>query len=250
MIIPGFFGQHIVPRVHNMSQVDSIFIFCGNKKRHEQWAKDWPKIKGVFTDITLIREALKKTAHQCEQNAIPMSFVEPNKKLDQLDPSFMYTQILKEILLTIKFEQKHINDYINYCCDVFSDNKKQIENIKRLEDQYHNKTPIYWYTCDIFLCPMLNRALRLVNGNIITRMGFFISNLHRQIEQLHQEQYVGTTAANSFTVYRGQGLSTEDFEQMKKTKDGLISFNNFLSTSKDRNISLGFAQGAMTNPDQ
>jgi hypothetical protein len=33
MIISGYLGQHIVPRVHNMSQVDSIFIFCGNKKR-------------------------------------------------------------------------------------------------------------------------------------------------------------------------------------------------------------------------
>jgi hypothetical protein len=36
MIISGSLGQHIVPRVHNMSQVDSIFIFCGNKKRYEQ----------------------------------------------------------------------------------------------------------------------------------------------------------------------------------------------------------------------
>jgi hypothetical protein len=32
MIISGSLGEHIVPRVHNMSQVDSIFIFCGNKK--------------------------------------------------------------------------------------------------------------------------------------------------------------------------------------------------------------------------
>ncbi|CAF1263165.1 unnamed protein product [Adineta steineri] len=250
MIIPGFFGQHIVPRVHNMSQVDSIFIFCGNKKRHEQWAKDWPKIKGVFTDITLIREALKEVAHQCEQNSIPMSFVGSNKQLDHLDPSFMYTQIIKEILLTINFAQNHLQDYFDYCRDGFEGNKKDIENVQQLEREYHNKTPVYWYTCDMFLYPMLNRALRLMDGDIITRMGFFINDLHRQIEQLHQEQYAGTTAANTFTAYRGQGLSTRDFEQMMKTKGGLISFNNFLSTSKDRNISLGFAQGAMTNPDQ
>ena len=32
MIISGSFGQHIVPLVHYKSQVDSIFIFCGNKK--------------------------------------------------------------------------------------------------------------------------------------------------------------------------------------------------------------------------
>ncbi|CAF0957054.1 unnamed protein product [Adineta steineri] len=250
MIISGSLGQHIVPRVHSMSQVDSIFIFCGNKKHHEQWAKDWPKIKGVFTDITPICEALKGAAHQCEQNVIPMSFVETNKKLDQLDPSFMYTQIMKEIILTIQFEQKHIQDYIDYCRDAFSDNEEEIENVKRLECQYHNETPIYWYTCQMFLYPMLNRALRLMNGDIITRMGFFIGDLHRQIEQLHQDQYAGTTAADTFTVYRGQGFSTGDFEKMSRIKGGLISFNNFLSTSKDRNISLSFAQDAAINPDQ
>ncbi|CAF4194064.1 unnamed protein product [Adineta steineri] len=98
--------------------------------------------------------------------------------------------------------------------------------------------------------PMLNPALLLMDGDIITRMGFFIGDLHRNIEQLHQKQYLGKTAADTFTVYRGQGLSVGDFEQMTKTKGGLISFNNFLSTSKDRNISLGFAQRATINPDQ
>ncbi|CAF0819431.1 unnamed protein product [Adineta steineri] len=250
MIVSGSLGQQVVPRVHNMSQVDSIFIFCRNRRYHEQWVKDWPKIKGVFTDITSICEALNEAAHQCEQNAIPLSFVGSNKKLDQLDPSFMYTQIIKEILLTITFKQHHIQDYFDYCGNAFEGNKKQIEHIKRLEGEYHNKTPIYWYSCQMFLYPMLNRALRLMDGDIITRMGFFIDDLHRQIEQLHQEQYAGTTAVNTFTVYRGQGLSSGDFDQMMKTKGGLISFNNFLSTSKQRNISMGFAQRATVNLDQ
>ncbi|UJR18739.1 hypothetical protein I4U23_005645 [Adineta vaga] len=60
MILSGYLGQYLIPSVHNMSQVDSIFILCGNKKRHEEWTKKWPKIKD---------------AQQCEQNAISMSFV-------------------------------------------------------------------------------------------------------------------------------------------------------------------------------
>ncbi|CAF1514062.1 unnamed protein product, partial [Adineta steineri] len=249
MIISGSLGQHIVPRVHNISQLDSIFIFCENQKHHKQWAKDWFKIKGVFTDITSICEALKKAAHQCEQNAIPMSFVESNKRLDQLDPSFMYTQIIKEILLSIKFNQNHIQDYIDYCRDPSKGNIKDVKNIKQLEDQYHNKTPIYWYTRDMFLYSMLNKALRLMDGDIITRMGFFIGDLHRNIEKLHQEQYAAKTDVDTFTLYRGQGLSKEDFEQMKNAEGGLISFNCFLSTSKDRDVSYLFAESNLANPD-
>src|ERR1700684_4551425 len=68
MIISGSLGQHVVPHIHNISQVDSIFIFCGNKKYHEQWAKEWSKIKGIFTEISPICEALKQAAQECDKN--------------------------------------------------------------------------------------------------------------------------------------------------------------------------------------
>jgi hypothetical protein len=54
-----------------------------------------PKIKGVFTDATPICEALKQSTQKSD-----------------LDQSFMYTQIMKEILLTINFEQKHFMEFI------------------------------------------------------------------------------------------------------------------------------------------
>ncbi len=129
--MPGFLGQHTVPRVHNMSQVDSIFILCRNSRRHKHWTKNWPKIKGVFTEITSICEALKQAAHQCEENAIALTFIGPNKKLDQLDPSFMYRQIVKDILINMDFEEKHIKDYIDYCRDVFADNEEELIHIKK-----------------------------------------------------------------------------------------------------------------------
>ncbi|CAF0907726.1 unnamed protein product [Adineta steineri] len=249
MIVSGSLGQHIVPHVHDISQVDSIFIFCNNQKWHKQWAKEWPKIKGVFTDINSICEALKQAAHQCDQNAISISIVAPNKKLDQLDPSFMYSQILKEILLTINFEDKHIKEFISYCREVFVTNKCDLRNIEELERDYHNQRPIWWYTYQCFLYSMLNQALRLTNIDIIVQMGFFIHDLHRDIQRLHSEQFDGQQSGKTFTVYRGQCLSKQDFTEMTNTKGGLFSFNNFLSTSKDRDVSLLFAPQAAANPD-
>ncbi|CAF0999210.1 unnamed protein product [Adineta steineri] len=249
MIVSGALGQHIVPHVDDMSQVDTIFIFCNNQQWHKQWAKEWPKIKGVFTNITSICEALKQTAHQCEQNAISISFVASNKKLDQLDPSFMYTQILKEILLTIKFEDKHFNEFITYCRHAYDDDENELKNVNQLQTTYKNKIPIWWYTWDAFLYRMLNQALRSMDVDIIVRMGFFINDLHRDIQRLHSKQFDGRRSGTTFTVYRGQGLSKEDFTEMTKTKGGLLSFNNFLSTSKNRDVSLNFAQQAATNPD-
>ena len=74
IIISGSLGKHIVPRVHNMSQVDSIFIFCGNKKHHEQWVKEWPKIKGVFhrdhPDLRSSQERNQRMRTKCHTNEL------------------------------------------------------------------------------------------------------------------------------------------------------------------------------------
>ncbi|CAF3779742.1 unnamed protein product [Adineta steineri] len=249
MIVSSSLGQYIIPRVHDMSQVETVLIFSNNQDLHKQWTKEWPKIKGVFTDITSICEALKQTTHQCEQNAISISFVASNKKLDQLDPSFMYTQILKEILLTINFEDKHFKEFITYCREAFLENEYDLQNIERLEGDYHDQRPIWWYTYQCFLYSMLNQALRLVDVDILVRMGFFINDLHRDIQRLHSEQFDSQQSGTTFTVYRGQCLSKADFTEMKKTKGGLLSFNNFLSTSRNRAVSLLFAPHAATNPD-
>jgi tetratricopeptide (TPR) repeat protein len=78
-------------------------------------------------------------------------------------------------------------------------------------------------------------------------MGFFLADVHREIIQLHRKQ--SSNYQSSFTVYRGQGLSKEEFDKLTQTKEGFISFNNFLSTSKDRYISLQFARSALQKPD-
>jgi tetratricopeptide (TPR) repeat protein len=86
--------------------------------------------------------------------------------------------------------------------------------------------------------------------DLITTMGFFVRNLHEHIAQLHSEQYGGQSQSNSFTIYRGQGLSPTDFDQLQTTKGGLLAFNNFLSTSLDRNVSLDFARRTINTSDK
>ena len=147
MIVSGALGQRIVPRVHDLSQIDSFFIFCGNKTYHEGWTKNWPKIKGVYTEIKSICNALKQAAQQCEQNAVSISIMDssdtlPNKSLDQLDPSFMYTQIMKEILLTIHFEQQHIDEFIQHGRQALNNNSSQLKYVDQLAETYPKPTPI------------------------------------------------------------------------------------------------------------
>jgi tetratricopeptide (TPR) repeat protein len=250
VIVSGSLGQQFVPDIHALSQVDSIYIFCANKSRHEQWTKEWVKIKGVHTDIELICESLQLAAKQCNEDSIAVSFVTEtekvsNQSLNQLEPTFMYTQIFKEILLEMEHDEQCIKQLADYCRKFYDGNTCQLTIIDEFEHSYRSKSAIWWYTRECFTYDMLNRALRTLEADTIINMGFFIRDLHQEIEELHRNQ-VGKYHGKPFIVYRGQGLSKFDFDKLQKTKGGLISFNNFLSTSKKREVSLIFAKYALT----
>jgi hypothetical protein len=197
-------------------------------------------------------EVVKQDAQKCDQDTISISFVAANSEklnqnLDQLDSTFMYTQILKEILLTINFEE-HIKTFTKYYREHFVDNTVQLDNIGEFEREYDKHCPVWWYTHKFCFYSLLNRALRMMEVDTIIKMGFFVCNLHEQITRLHSEQFSAHSHLQPFTTYRGQGLSETDFDRMLQTQGGLISFNNFLSTSKDPSVALGFAKSSVTNP--
>ena len=58
LIISDTYGQNIVPIVHEISQLSSIYIFGGDKSRPEQWTK----VKSVFTGTSFPDEALRQIA--------------------------------------------------------------------------------------------------------------------------------------------------------------------------------------------
>ena len=248
MIVSGSLGQQVVPLIHNLSKLDSIYVFCGVPSRHEKWVQDWTKIKGVFTQIPPICDSLKQEIKKSGKNFTSVSFVKPTnvaeQNLDQLDQSFMYTQILKEILLEIEYNDQSFKDFISYCRNEYASNIKELSIIQEFEEKYGGHSSIYWYTHPGFIYSMLNRALRTLEIDTIIKMGFFIQDLYKEINKLHLKQ-TSEQEKQFFIVYRGQGLSKDDFEKLLQAKGGLMSFNNFLSTSKKREISLEFSKDAL-----
>jgi tetratricopeptide (TPR) repeat protein len=250
LIVERTLSQQILSLIHDIPQLDDVYIFSNKKFDHKQWANTWVKVKGIYTEFMPMCESLQQAVKQCNRDSISVSFLNvgegvSSQNLDQLEPSFMYTQLFKEILLEMEHDDQAIKNFTAYCR---SGDYAPPNSITRFENDYNANSAIRWYTDQPFIFSLLNCALRMLEGGTIIHMGFFIRDLHRQIEEIHQKQ-MNSYQGKSFVVYRGQGLSAVDFNKLLKTKSGLMSFNNFLSTSKERDVSLGFAKSVLGKTD-
>ncbi|CAF1513469.1 unnamed protein product, partial [Didymodactylos carnosus] len=246
LIISGALCQTIVPNIHQLDQIYSIYIFCRKPSKYQEWANDWSKVKSIVTEITSICDSVRQSARQCNEDLVTISAV---SSLNKIEPSFMYTQLFKEILSEIEFDKnKEINTLAEYAREKYTGNGEHLMMIDEFVRDYQNDSnenkAIWWYTRECFTYHMLNKALGNLQVETLLNMGVFIRDLHQNITKLHFEQSNKAPTTTTITVYRGKTMSKQDFENKIKT-DGLISFNNFLSTSDDQKVATRFITDAL-----
>ncbi|CAF2149667.1 unnamed protein product [Rotaria magnacalcarata] len=245
LILSHDFADIFVPLVHDIVKVLSIYILSDSKVNSEQLLKEWKKVKGIFDNMEFICTQVMRSIEQCENNFTPMSIISPSSIIDLngLDPSFMYTKLLKEIFLEMGHDEKAKIEFIKFCHALNS--AAQSSPLADFIRDFEDHSPIWWYTKESFIYVTLNRALRTQNVEILLKMGFFIEKLHKEIQQIHSK----TMPTKRKTIYRGQAISISDLEKLKKSEGGLLSFNNFLSTSTSYRVASLFADSVRSDLD-
>jgi hypothetical protein len=54
LITSGRLGQIIVPRIHSLRQITSIYVYCKDKKINEAWANQFKKVNKYEKKISLL----------------------------------------------------------------------------------------------------------------------------------------------------------------------------------------------------
>jgi tetratricopeptide (TPR) repeat protein len=246
LIVSDVLSEQIVPVVQELSQLNTIYLLCSHELKCEQPVKEWRKVKGVFNQIGFIYHEIKQGKQQMKKDVTPISILLPtsDNDMNRLNQSFMYSQLLKEILLSMNHDDKAKQTFIELCRVLNNDNEQQRLHMDKFEREYDLHSPIWWYTKESFIFSTLNRALRTQDNDVVMKMGYFIRDLHRQLEQLHVESNDPIPPI----VYRGTGLLNSDFDKLKERKGCVLSFNNFLSTSTDEEVAKMFAESAGDDP--
>ena len=235
LIMSPRFTVHMASLKKQFSQLHSIYVFSDDEQS---------KSKEIFTQMESLGNVLKNEVRQLNHDLVPMS-----TNSDELEPSFMYFQLLKENLLKIESHRpSEIRQLVEYCRAQYADNSGESKVIDDFECKYQKRTPIWWYTLESFIYRMLNHALRTFDIETLIKMKFFIQDLHEQIKQRYSQL---TRTDKSFVVYRGQGMFNAEFGNLrKKPLRSLLSFNAFLSTSSDEDVSKGFARNNLGSEDK
>ncbi|UJR13533.1 hypothetical protein I4U23_000547 [Adineta vaga] len=245
VIISGQYDEETLHRVHDCDQVDSIYFYYKDKRITGEKRNDWSKVKNESSDMVSINKMVDQDIKKSVHNAPPRIYFELNNKtsdvsLDTMNYSFMYSLILKKIVLKLTYNNSDIKEFIDYCRKRFEGDIETKEKIAEFQKKYKKKDAIKWYTEECFLYKELNRALRQVDIGMIMKMSFFIQHLHQQLDLLRIEQYKKRRFRDSFRVYRGQQLSKSILDQLRSMKSEYFSFNSFLSTSQNLATPLEF----------
>ena len=111
-----------------------------------------------------------------------ISYLSSNK--NRQDPLFMYSQLLKDILLNDhrdENEQQTKIDMLNYCREIYCQSVDTLSLLDDFEKNYLPELSIYWYTRECFLYQMLNKALWTPQPDVLYKLRYFLRHLHQQI---------------------------------------------------------------------
>ena len=136
------------------------------------------------------------------------------------------------------------------CSLLYADNPSVLQAIKEFSHTYAPEEAIRWYTRDGFLYKVLNRVLREKNQETIQLLHFLIYDLNQQLKnELKSTKQDWMTATDTVRLYRGQQMSMEELQQLRKNKGEELFVNSFLSMTTDLAVANMFSGAGSFGPD-
>jgi hypothetical protein len=126
---------------------------------------------------------------------------------------------------------------IAFCRQIYVDDPNAIVILDEFEQSFIPELSIYWYTRECFLYKMLNKALWTPQADVLYKLRYFLRHLHQEILSQSKSR---STDQSTMIVYRGQNMSDDQIQKFKQNVGGFLSFNNFLSTSLQRDVAHVF----------
>ena len=212
LILDGSLCDTLIVTVHSLVQLESIYIICRDDSqlfRLEYFKAKFDKIKHIMVNVLPFCTELKRLDSVIHDFTVLSS--ETKEINNNQEVSFIFARLVRDVFLSVESHEEERCEFMNL---------------------YIVEDAVVWYTRPIFLYGLLNRALRSQNMLMLLHFRFFIRDLYRQLCGLHVD--FQASLSNPITVYRGQGMTYNDFDKLiKNNVESLLSIMTFWSTSRN-----------------
>ncbi|CAF1526935.1 unnamed protein product [Didymodactylos carnosus] len=241
IIVSGFNAKDFFRYVPGSSNVESIFIFCGNDKSYSYLKEQHTKIVGIYTDQKpLIAELKNKlSAHNKKQSKLSLvQLIDKNKPKTTCGvatntSNFIKSYLAESILSKMISTPESKKDLIDYCTEYYQGNPSGLSKITDFDENYRSSDAIKWYTKNTFLYRLINKAFRSQNYQLLYIFRYFIIDLSHAL-RLEWER-----SKNVRSLYRGQIMSKDEYLTLLDRQ--IIKMNGYVSTTRNQNVAKMFA---------
>ena len=144
--------------------------------------------------------------------------------------------------------------------DYYKNDSIRLGQVIDFEENYTSENAVHWYTRDIFLYRLLNRAFLLREPQLVFLFGFIVRDLYQQLnEEKEKYRLAHLHDRPVMKVYRGQMMTRREIAERidflteydrELVDDTHIINNTFLSTTEDRDVAMAFLMPSSTPDDQ
>lgn len=225
LITSGAFGETIVPKIHYLPSIISIYVYCLDVPRNISWSKTYPKVRAVLSSKHYLLQELSN-------NQIYLEHIEDSKSLqayslDVSTASYIWYELLLEILLSSDYLPSiPTSEAFREILRKYSSNDKYgLESIARFERTYRRDKAVSYLMNDSTLARHLNKILRERQVNMLFPSRFLLVDIHKQL-LAHQ--------ASSLHAYRLQPMIKSQMETLRANPGQIVVYNGFLPASTNR----------------
>jgi tetratricopeptide (TPR) repeat protein len=241
LIISNNLSLDLLESISLLQSILAIFIYDNNNNINQEinnLKSQYPKIIDRYTNENDLLRSIEEKIQFIEKQTFVYSLFNEKQNLTKESASFLWYQMLINILKQIPQNENVCNEMLNKYSDYYQTNRYELEKIELFHKNYTREQAIQWYINEYFLYKLLNYALCTKNIQLLYSFRFFIIDLCFEIEK----QYEYIKNQGNLIVYRAQILSNKEIEKLKKHIGCLISTNGFLLTSRNKNLTLEFFQ--------
>ena len=244
LIVSGSFTETCLNQIHDLPQLDSIFIFCINVTKYKNHSEQYTKIVGIFDNEEQLIESIRRELNDLHKQLASFSLYKNQKSTrDLLDESasFLWFQLFKDILLQMPRSEQAKNEMIEQCKQFYRGNTEELQLIDEFERTYTELDTIRWYTKQCFIYRLCNKALRTEDIELLYLFRYYIHDLCRRLASEYQSFKAQNADQPIVKVYRGLKLTKDEINKYQSNIGALISTNGFLSTSRNYDRAIEFA---------